>query len=208
MDIIKGKAYENLTARLLLPCLESFDSTFQRYFSRVFKLAVGVHDMQVDGSPEISGRNIFVLFDLDFNTEIFIQFLEWCKDKDFFVGEYTFADRQHMMVINVPEEHNDAYDCFLKGQYSKMYSEDFLETNFMDKHRLTEHNILTKNELFLPNLGRQLRLQFGDDPKGFTDEHLKGNEIELPLKREEEVFNCKDTEKPNFNEELTKVWFY
>ena len=209
MDIKLGEIYINKTWTYLMPCVNSFGSDFLAYYNGLAKLAVGIHDTLLDHSPLISGENIYILFDTSVRNTYFFQFLEWVREEEYFLAEYSFDEditvaTKHMVVINVPECHKEDYGNFLLGKYSKMYTEDFKKEHFLDKGRLVAYGVLSKDPTFVGDYQRQLQKEF--PTFDIMEEDLKEHEVELPLKREEEVFNCKPEQRPFFNEKLDKVW--
>ena len=208
MNIEFGKLYENRTVQLLLPCINSFGEGFTSRYNKLLKLAAGVHDTLLDHSPLIYGNNLYVCFDTSYNNEDFYEFIDYLIDQDYFQAEYSVDEdlsvaRKHMIVVNVPECHNEDYKYFLKGEYSKMYTEEFRKEHFLDKGRLKELKILTKDKTMIPVLMNHLEIDFKSE---VLEEELQNHEVVLPLKRREEIFNCSKNQRVFFNEELDKVW--
>lgn len=208
MDIEIGKYYDNKTWKYLLPCLRGHGDTFVSKYNPVFKLAVGIHDTLVDGSPMFKDlRVIFLMCDKKHQERKFEEFLNWISYQDYYKTDYCpsadLASRKHVIVLTIPEEYIDAYDYFLQGKYSLMYTQKQIDFLFSNPTRKNEKDILMRNSnVFIPFM-EKVREEFGinPNPKDFIS-----SEYELPLKRNEEIFNCVDNQRVYFNEELDKVW--
>lgn len=209
MHIEIGKYYVNKTWRFLLPCLRGHGDVFVRKFNPIFKLAVGIHDTLVDGSEISKGRNIYILCDKLTQERLFNEFIEWIRCQEYYVGDYCpdseiVGSRKQMIVIHIPEMFNDAYDHFLKGNYSVMYLEEELKALFSNPERKKELDILTRNPKIVQDFVKQVNEEFNTS---VNSEHFKMAELELPLKKKEEIFNCKkNNENVFFNETQDKVW--
>lgn len=211
MQIEIGKYYENKTWRFLVPCLKGHGDIFVMKFNGVFKLAFGIHDTIVDDSKISIGRNMYILCDKLTNSRQFDDFLEWIKYQEYYVADYCpdseiLNSRKHMIVIQVPERFNDAYDHFLKGDYSQMYLDSELKLLFSNKTRKKEYDILSRNPKIMNDFAKKVNDEFGT-PNAVTVSDLKFAELELPLKKSEEIFNCyKDSDTIYFNEKIDKKW--
>ena len=200
MHIEIGKYYVNKTWRFLLPCLRGHGDVFVKKFNPIFKLAVGIHDTLVDGSKISKGRNIYILCDKLTQEKLYNEFIEWIRCQSYYVGDYCpdseiIDSRKQMIVINIPEMFNDAYDNFLQGNYSVMYLDNELKALFSSLERKKELNILTRNSSIIVDFIKQVNEEF----KTFVNEEdFKMSELELPLKKKEEIFNCKENNQNVF----------
>ena len=173
MNIEIGKQYENKTWFYLTPVLRGHGNTFITKFNSVWKLAVGIHDMLLDGSDIANGRNIYILFDKKFNESKFEDFLQYVKYQDYYKADYSFDtdlqnSRKHMIIIKVPKMFNNAYDMFLKGKYSKMYEKEYLEKFFSSKNRKHVYDIMTKKSRetfnnYIKKIEETFNVQFDSD---------------------------------------------
>lgn len=203
-----GECYVNKTWRFLLPCLRGHGDIFVRKFNPVFKLAVGIHDMLLDGSPMMNGRSIFMLCDKLTNPKDFNDFLEWIKCQSYYVGDYcpdseVLKSRKHMIIIKVPEKFNDAYDNFLQGNYSIMYLENEIGLLFSSSTRKNEHDILKRSSKIAEEYVKKVNSEFKTSAE-VSD--FKMAELEFPLIKSEEIFNHKASDTIYFNEKIDKVW--
>jgi hypothetical protein len=210
MHIEIGKYYVNKTWRFLLPCLREHGDIFTNKFNFIFKLAVGIHDTLTDGSTISNGRSIYLLCDKLASKINFEEFLNFIREQKYYIADYCpdseiLKSRKHMIVINIPETFYNAYDQFLKGNYSLMYSEQELKLLFSSNLRKKEYDILSKNPEIVSEFAKEVNNEFGT--KAIADD-FKNSELELPLKKTEEIFNCCDNNNNNifFNEQIDKVW--
>lgn len=209
MDIKIGSLYRNKTWRFLVPCLRGHGTIFVDKFMPVFKLAVGIHDSYLDGAPLSNGRNIYILLDTKYNSKKYTSFMDWIVCQEYFVGEYCpdselIDSRKKMVILRIPEEYNNAYDCFLKGEYSYMYSKEQLNLLFNYKDLKKTYSILSKTgEEEFQIFKKEVDEMFGV-VSNVND--LRRGEWSLPLKKTEEIFHYKQGETYFFNEKLDKVW--
>jgi hypothetical protein len=222
MDIKIGKQYVNKTWRFLVPCLRGHGTTFVNKFNPLFKLAVGIHDTYLDGSTISNGRNIYILIDKKYKPNEYEKFMDYIKYQDYFKGEYcpdseVVSSRKHIVIIEVPKQFNNAYDNFLQGKYSKMYSDDELKILYASilakksltddqKAKMRDYEILSKTgtdglNTFLKSVNEEFDVIV--NPSDFTTPET---EWELPLKKKEEIFNYPNGKGVFFNEKLDKVW--
>jgi len=189
MKLEFNELYVNKTWRYLAVSLKSYGIDFTERFDPLFKLAVGVGDSNLERAPILERkRPLFIMFDKEFNSLRATYFLNWVKYQSYYITDYCpdveiGVSRRHVVVIDMPGIHEEAYDFFLKGQYSMMYSRSEIDFLFPTNHRKKEHDILIKTpEAFKEHL-KVLKIEFNVIPK---KEEIK--EYELPPKRKEEIF--------------------
>ncbi len=225
MKIDIGTYYENKTWTYLLPCLKTYGSQFISKYNSVFKLAVGIHDTALDGSPLIKGRNIYILLNSKFNPDRFYDFLGWIKHQPYYVTDYTaylgvYEKMLHMLVLKIPKIYESSYDNFLLGKYSKMYSKEQLkELFYLENYNGSElsgvekvgnsffkkgYSVLIKNPNTVDIYIKKVKEIFGEsiEKKDICSDH----EYDFPLLKEEEIFNCSKGEHIYFNPEIHKIW--
>lgn len=199
MNIEIGQFYINKTWRFLLPCLRGHGDSFVERFNPVFKLAVGIYDTTVENSKYDNLGNIYILCDTAYQPKSFNNFLNWLKFQNYYVTDYSFEpdiqySRKRMVVIQVPKDYKNSYIHFIKSEYSKMYSTEILKELFSNPAREKEFNIISKNDKcrfeFLNLLNQEFNTEI--ELEEFEEDF---KEFELPLKRKEEVFNCKETKE-------------
>jgi len=209
MHIEIGKYYVNKTWRFLLPCLRGHGDIFVSKFNPVFKLAVAIHDTLLDDSKKAEGRSIYILCDKLANKIAFDDFLDWIKYQDYYIGDYCpdseiLKSRKHVIIIKIPEVYNDAYDHFLKSNFSLMYLDEELKLLFSNPGKKKEYDILSREPKIIEDFVKEVNKEFGSN--AIVDD-FKNAELELPLRKTEEIFNCcRDSDTVFFNEKLDKIW--
>ena len=120
MKIEFGKAFDNKTWRFLIPTIRGHGEDFVNRFNiMIRKLAYGIYDKALEGAQILDDRRpIFILCDK--NSVQFEDFLIYIRNQYFFITDYqsdsnTISPRMHMIVIEMPEEYNIAYDKFSVG---------------------------------------------------------------------------------------------
>ena len=115
MKIEFGKAFDNKTWRFLIPTIRGHGEDFVNRFNiMIRKLAYGIYDKALEGAQILDDRRpIFILCDK--NSVQFEDFLIYIRNQYFFITDYqsdsnTISPRMHMIVIEIPEEYNIAYD--------------------------------------------------------------------------------------------------
>lgn len=188
---------ENKTWKYLyLSVLRGWDEELKIVLNRANKTRVAIQDtiaskeIKQDLRPKIF---IEVLPDMFFKL-FYNQDLPLLRKHKSYVGDYsTFVgeEQRHVIVLALPEKFNQAYQQFLKGKYSKMYSlEEIAELYVSDNFREYK-NILFKTdsakEKFIELLNKEFQTDFFPDPGEA--------EFDLPLIAEEEIFNNTLTRK-------------
>lgn len=218
MKIKYGELYVNKTWRFLAPSLKYYGEEFIQKFNTMMKLAVGIHDTYLDGSEVSEDFNIYILVDKLQKHKEFTRFINYVKDKDYYVDSYSCDEivnpRKIMIILRIPDEVNNAYYHFLKGKYSIMYTKEQLSQIFntvvakttTNQNSYLDYEILSKTgtnsrQKFI----RTIKEEFGNYTEIPTSA-LKDLEWELPLKKEEEIFNYSPNTTIFFNEKIDKTW--
>lgn len=220
MEIKIGEKYVNKTWRFLLPCLRGHGTTFAKKFNSIYKLAVGIHDSLLDGSAISNDRNLYIMIDKKTEEQKVKEFMDFIVYQDYFVADYCpdsdiLKTRRHMIVLKMPKRFHNAYDKFLEGKYSEMFTPDEVKVLFANDERKPEKDILQRNSSALKEFVNKVNKEFDVNIKcnNFKDEieeqewqQFKSGEWEMPLKKKEEIFNCEDNQRVFFNEKLDKIW--
>ena len=160
----------------------------------LFILAAGLDDKVIQNNSKYDFLNekrpVFILIDKFINKRKAEDFLYWLKYQEFFLGGYAIdmIDRAFMIILDTPEKFQKAYDSFIVGKYSEMYSIQDINILFKDKDSDTFH-ILTRNtDKLLPGFVKKLEETFETKLK-YTD--FIEAEMDLPYKlsEQDEVFN-------------------
>lgn len=193
MKIEFGKIEDNKVKRFLVPGLRSYGSTFKSFVGQdMFKLAWGIHDTLLDGTDVLKGKKpIFMLCDKAVNPARTWKAMEWMFKFHGRILDYSFdtcsPSRQHMFVIDFPEELYHAYSMFVKGKYSEMYTPSQIKEYFPDTNS-AEYMILTKDKRYMPTFIKKIEDTFEveiEDKKGYTT-----TELEFPWNMTKETARC------------------
>lgn len=197
MEVEFGKVVDNKTKKFLAPGLKAYGSTFTAKLSNdIFKLALGIHDTLLDTSEILVGRHpIFIMCDKAYRPANCLKAMEYLINHFSYITDYScdVLGRTHMIVLDYPKELHQAYDNFLEGKYSQMYTLDELETYFPDKTSNT-YKILTKDKGYMPTFISKIEKLFNveiEDKSSYIT-----SELEFPYRM------CKETCEPeifNFN---------
>jgi hypothetical protein len=106
------------TVRYVLPMLYSKDRNDSFFITKNFENCyIG------DGNHPELGRKIFLLYNYQMSIE-YVKFERKMELMSEFDTDYDYGDeRQVMYVLNIPEEHTEDLQHFLKGEYSQFSDE-------------------------------------------------------------------------------------
>lgn len=193
MQIKYGKRYKNKTSMYLLPCLlEGYNKAFSIKMKEMFILGCGLKDLSIKNNPnfDFTGkRPIFVLIDKVSVKNKSENFIYWVRYQSYFIRDYPMdlIGRAHMIILDFPSKYSNAYDKFLEGKYSEMFTKQEIEKLFQKD--TYEYKVLVKDKSLIPIFAEKLRETF--ELSSFREEDLIDNELEFPyiLQQEEEYFN-------------------
>ena len=185
MEIEIGKFYMNKTRRFLYPCLKEHGDLFVLKFNKTFKLAVGIHDQNMADTFSHEAYKIYILLE---------SFMKWVRLEPYYVYDYCFSSdykytRKHMLVIKVPKAFYHAYEAFLHGRYSLMYTIDQKLSFFCKKDQEKDYKILCNSYDARKEMIKKIQEEFEENS---IENYLSCKsllESELPLKNKEEIFN-------------------
>lgn len=187
MEIETGRIFVNKTWKYLLPATRAYGDVFRDKLGNVWKLVVGIGDAYYDTKGK---RCLFILIDRKYYPNRVQNTLNWLKNQPFYVDDYAFDDllrgRQHMLVIEFPEQYQASYDYFLKGNYSYMYTPKDIERFFGNQHIKDAYYVLTRDDKAYQSFMDKLRLSFSTE---VTKKDLIGAELDFPPEPEKEIFN-------------------
>ena len=201
-----GRSYVNKTLRFLAPSLEAHGNDFIEKFNPLWKLAYGIHDSYLDGSDITQGNNIYVMVDTLHNSVDYLIFKQWIEEQPYYKGGYMPDEetRKYVFIIEIPKVFHNAYEDFLKGRYSYMYSEKNIERLFSGLMQINDAAVLTKkDDEYLRRFKVFVDKQFNTD---IDIEDFRAGEWELPLVKTEEIFNYVKSDTVFFNDLVDKVW--
>lgn len=186
----------NKTWRFLVPSLKDYGRDFAISFVQVFKYAVGIYDCKKENELSIKDRNLYLLCDSFYKKTLFKEFLDYVKDKDYFVESYV-TEFDHveeelpyktMVVIKIPEKYSKAFDMFIESRFSEMYSSEELSELFFDITSIIDRRILKRSKDSEKNFLEEVNLRFKTDLE-IEDFEGEIEEYTLPIDFEDEIFN-------------------
>ena len=187
MEVKLGTIYTNKTKTYLLSTLIDHGPTFEKKFSNLFKLALGIGDFALIDMGIVLNDSIYILVDTKFSRRMFKEIMNWIKIQPYYEFDYPFDDvhsgHLHMIVIKIPDRFKNTVKEFNSGNYSKMYEYDDLQ-KFFNKRKSTL-DVLTKDPDMLITFVNKVNKMF----KTNADSDSWKGEIDFPLKDEEEYFN-------------------
>lgn len=190
MRIDINEFLQNRTREYLLPILRfSYGAGLRAKLQSPFKLAVGVGD-DYDKQPE--HRAIYILFKTTVFKEHFLSMLTWIRNQPFFIKDYPYDDmvsgNKHMVVIAIPPQYTETYDHFINGQYSKMYTREDVDRLFA--YDTDTYKVLTRKPEAFDKMIAKLKVLYGDNITVVASD-LEDGQLDLPITRDEEIFNFK-----------------
>lgn len=193
MVIKYRKQYENKTSEYLSPCLkEGYSRIFEVKFKEMFVLAYGIGDKVIEENPNFIIGNkspIFILIDTFANKRKSEDFIYWIRYQSYFIKDYPMdlIGRAHMIILDFPSKYSNAYDKFLEGRYSEMFTKEEIDKLFQKDSY--EYKVLTKDKSLIPVFAKKLKETF--ELSSLKDDDLIDNELDFPytLQQEEEFFN-------------------
>lgn len=186
----------NKTWRFLVPSLKDYGRDFAISFVQVFKYAVGIYDCKKENELNIKDRNLYLLCDSFYKKTLFKEFLDYVKNKDYFVESYV-TEFDHveeelpyktMVVIKIPEKYSKAFDMFIESRFSEMYSSEELSELFFDITSIIDRRILKRSKDSEKNFLEEVNLRFKTDLE-IEDFEGEIEEYTLPIDFEDEIFN-------------------
>ena len=193
-----GKVFKNRTLVYLVPALSYYGSTFNAKLMVLPIKAFGIFDEDLKAFEQYSYRkSIYVLVDCSIKKSVTISVLNWFKNQEYYVDivPYSNPEGDHkLLIIDFPEEFSGAYDNFILGKYSFMYSKE--EVNKFFSPKVNEFhdkavNVFNKTEKAALEHIQAVKKHFNADLK-LEDLKGKGYQYDFPPKKEQEFFNYKE----------------
>ena len=190
MDIQIGKLVQNRTLDYLFPSIRMYGDTFIGKFNLVFKLAYGIHDTLLNGTPFESQRKLCILLDRKYRPSDYENFMRWLRLQEYYITDYSLDDtitgRQQMVLIEYPEQYAHVYDNFLSSQYSKMYTKDEIELMFKTEGH--GKSVLNRSPEALLDFITRVNSTYGTN---LTKKDFQGEDVEydFPWVNNQEFFN-------------------
>jgi hypothetical protein len=193
MKLQVGKILLNRTKKYLTPCIREYGQEFEKRMNGVVKVAIGIGDIITIKSGIRFEKHIFILIDTSPKPQgtgkrEFKKFLDWLRDEMMYEDDYVFDDVRkghlHMVVIKLPEKYYYTYETFRMSQFSKMYDKEDLDKFFNKRPEIKK--VLIKDHSYRIEFVKSLNEMFGTtvDPEEFE------GELDMPLRKEDEIFNA------------------
>lgn len=186
-----SQIYINKTWKYLVPATKIYGDLFKVRMENLYKLAAGYGD---ECYPRKVGKSIFLVVDKLYIPDKYNHTMTWLRNQDYYITDYPFDNietgRMQMIVLKFPDEFSEAFDDFLKGRYSRMYTEKEIEKFYRvgDNTRTGVIDILTRTSTAKREFLPKLKASFGDNIN-VTDEDLKFAEYDFPPQPQLEIFN-------------------
>lgn len=193
MEIRYGKKYQNKTSSYLLPCIiEGYDNIFSMKIKELFILGCGLKDMAIANNPDYDFEDtkpFYLLLDTVSVKRKSEDFLHWISYQPQYLYDYPMdlIGRGHMLILDFPNKYENAYNKFLKGKYSEMFTKGELEGLFLKSTE--EYKVLTKDVSLLPKFTQRVREMF--EMTNLKESDITNSELEFPytINVEREFFN-------------------
>ena len=140
------KVFYNRTLRYLGPILNTYPKLFKESLNKTkFNMAI-CDALYYKATKKSFQKYLFIQF--RYNQEL----INICRGLKLYVDDYPLdLNNNYVVVLDIPPEYESAYDFFLKGQYSKMYSESELEKlkvrQILNGQLNNTYLVLTHNDL-------------------------------------------------------------
>lgn len=212
---ITTNLYANRTVFYLAPIINAMSTQLSRRINFNSAIAWGINDLVYLEHKEKHHYAIFILFrplghspfhaDRQRSTQGFQQFLRWVRQQTFFIDDYIYnlrGERLHMVTLKVNRTWKKAYNQFLDGHFSQMYSRrDLHKVQIRPMTRLGKRNavyeVLTKAERYHEVFEEEVNTLFASNVM-----MEKGVEYDAhELTRMFEVFN---SDQPGINHQKSR----
>lgn len=195
-----GNIVINPTARFLAPILSTFTTQFLQNFNliRTSLLGFAIGDLSYDkAKKQTHNYFLFIVVSVNgvYDTKknrflsskqsriVLKQVLGYFKTTSYYYDDYIYDDNIHVIVIKLPQEFNQAYDNFIKGKYSAMYSDAEIKILFSDKNNIAILKKLPEyKETFKEKIKQRFGVSIGNYKSEIPDEIINtdNTEFELP----------------------------
>lgn len=188
----------NKTWKYLVPCLKAYGAEFKKNFDPLLKSGAFIYDNTFKGSDKIKGRVLFLCIHKNYKPFYYEGFMTFIRKQEYYVTEYCPEDDlensvYQMVIISIPLTFHKAYDHFLRGEYSKMYSKDQVKDLFPGPLRASVREVLLKTpgNAFANFMNRLKKIYFApDDPNPNNKRDYEHMEWDFPLIKSEEILNA------------------
>lgn len=123
-------AERNKTAKYLYSVFSTESQEFKKYYNSLRRKGIFIgDDYYVKQTGVFYNNHLFVLVDVE-NTENFDEALSFFRVYENYEDDYDVNGRSHMIVFRINPKFRKAMYYFKKSQFSKMYTEDYLDVHY------------------------------------------------------------------------------
>ena len=190
INLSNSGVYRNRTLKYIAPILRSYDKEFIKHINRLSIRGFTIGDMIYSNSLS---DNIY-LFVSRLNYRALFNTLSYLRDKNYYVDNFIINLKDHIHCIVIKNPRPKAIDYFLKGEYSKMYSQVDIDRFFLKSvvkngvERYTDvYSILTRRPEFDNVFLETVNKDFDTDL-----DSLNTSEYDYPPIIAEEVINLQE----------------
>lgn len=151
----------NRTRLYMSPILNAVDNKLPGKINLTNISMWGTNDIIYAHNKEYLHYCLFILHKVNEHLGAYIQY---CKDRSYFVDDYIFNLRDtnyHMSVIKLPRTWKKSYDCFINGKFSEMFTDKQLKRikispRFYDGRPNAIYQVLTKDKNYREKFEQKL----------------------------------------------------
>ena len=188
---MSGEIYFNRTKLYLAPVLSKLKVNIANVE------AYGIYDVIYEhiNGDFVKDYHLFVLSDPYRDTKAFDKYLKQIRKHKNYVDDYMFdlsKSNKHMVILRIPENYDKAYDAFVIGSFSKMYTMEELDDLGIKKlspagKLNAPWHILTKDEVYRKIFIEKINKLYNTD---LLDEDHDPNEYDVfHISPKQEGFN-------------------
>jgi len=205
MKLELGKIFINPTARFLTPIFNSYNITFLQNFNLVRNHLLGfaIGDVKYDKAKKKEHSYLlFAAYSVNGSYDctrkrflnskngktIFLNFLKSIRKSSYYYDDYIYDEKIHIVIYSLPQQYNKSYDEFIKGKYSKMFSEEEIKELFTHEDNIAVLKKLPHyKETFINQIKYKFSVKEGNYKSTVPDEIIvidENTEFELPPTKE------------------------
>lgn len=185
---INSTQYPNKTKQYISPALKDWGDDFLKFLNTITVHIAGIGINDAKYYDYIDDKVFLCVKPFKQLTYLIDQF----RDTPAYFNDYK-RNNNHMLVINLPEEHKHVNTPFVFGKYSQMYSQEAVDRLFPKSYikNGTEmlnstYRILTKDTTYGPIFQDILKKEYGVKAIPRVEDML---EFDTPPNLEDEIFD-------------------
>lgn len=188
-----NKIYENQSFKYLFPLLQAYGSTFVGFLNRIYKLGIFIGDINYPANP--IGKNLHLVIKNYLNhsskqsyEKLLSDFINYVRQQHFYEADYLLDTTKHVIVLKLPHDLTLCIDEFVRGKYSKMFTEKQIKEYFSGKHFVETRKVLTHDMSYAQTYLDKVNKDYMTD---LQLEDILNHEWDYPPQLEKEVLNFK-----------------